>query len=249
MRHRRGDRAAAPPAAVGGASPISFGEAATGWLAAWLGGGVFATALLIGAGVSGADDASTAPGWVVASAVAQWIPFVALVLFLMRRHGSTRPIADIGLRFRPADLLGVPAGVLAQVVLVPAVYAPLRRVWPATFDTDAVEQRARDLWGGATGTGAVALVLVVALGAPLVEEVVYRGLLQASLARRLGRWSAWVLMALWFAAVHFQPVEVPGLFVAGLVFGGAALLTDRLGAGVLAHVAFNAAGLIVVAQH
>lgn len=227
---------------------VSVGEAVTGWLAAWLGGGLFATALLIGAGTSGVDDTSTSPLWVTVSAVAQWVPLLLMLVFVMRRHGATRPFADLGLSFRPVDLLGVPAGIVAQVALVPAVYVPLRAAWPGTFDTDAVEQRARDLWGGATGAGAVALVIVVAVGAPLVEELVYRGLLQTSLAARFGRWSAWVLMALWFAAVHFQPVEVPGLFVAGLVFGGAALLTRRLGASVLAHVAFNAAGLVVVAR-
>ena len=212
-------------------SPVSFGEATTAWLAAWLGGGLLATALILVASGSGTDDTATSPGWVTASAVVQWVPFLLVLVFVMRRHGSARPFADLGLRFRPVDLLGVPAGIVAQVALVPAVYVPLRAVWPTTFDTASVEQRARDLWGGASGAGAVALVVVVAVGAPLVEELVYRGLLQRSLAGRVGTRWAWVLLAVWFAAVHVQPVELPGLIVAGLVFGGALVLTDRLGAG------------------
>jgi membrane protease YdiL (CAAX protease family) len=55
------------------------------------------------------------------------------------------------------------------------------------------------------------------------------------------------LVALWFAVVHFQPVETPGLFVVGLVLGSCALLTGRLGLGVVAHMAFNATGLVLVA--
>ena len=107
----------------------------------------------------------------------------------LRRQGSAGDEGvDLGLRFRPVDLLGIPAGIVAQVVLVPAVYVPLRAVWPSAFDVDSVEQRARDLWGNASGVGAVALVVVVAVGAPVVEELVYRGLLQRSLAGRVGRW-------------------------------------------------------------
>jgi membrane protease YdiL (CAAX protease family) len=94
----------------------------------------------------------------------------------------------------------------------------------------------------------VLLVLVVVVGAPLVEEIVYRGLLQRSLAGRFGRSAAWVLGAALFAGIHLQAVELPGLLVAGLVFGAGLLLTGRLGASVLAHVAFNAAGLALVAR-
>ena len=56
-----------------------------------------------------------------------------------------------------------------------------------------------------------------------------------------------VLVAAIFAIVHFQPVETPGLFVVGLVLGTCALRTRRLGMGVLAHMAFNATGLVLVA--
>ena len=56
------------------------------------------------------------------------------------------------------------------------------------------------------------------------------------------------IAAAWFALIHFQPVEYPGLFAAGLVFGGCFLLTGRLGTSVVAHLAFNAAGLALVAS-
>ena len=49
-----------------------------------------------------------------------------------------------------------------------------------------------------------------------------------------------------FALIHFRPVEYPGLFVAGLVFGVCAWRTGRIGMSVAAHVAFNATGLALV---
>jgi membrane protease YdiL (CAAX protease family) len=55
------------------------------------------------------------------------------------------------------------------------------------------------------------------------------------------------MVAVWFAIVHFQPVETPGLFLVGLILGACALRTRRLGMNVFAHMAFNATGLLVVA--
>ena len=111
---------------------------------------------------------------------------------------------------------------------------------------DKIEQRARDTVDNAGG-GVVLIVLVVVVGAPLVEELIYRGLLQGAFTRRLSDWIGVVIVAAWFAVVHFQPVETPGLFAVGLVLGACAVRARRLGLGVVAHMAFNATGLILVA--
>lgn len=225
---------------------VPVGEAIGGWVVAWLSGGVLATLIALGIGSGGG---STPGPWVLLGlAVAQWTPFVVLLVAVGRRRGGTgRPDADFGLRWRPVDVVGVPLGVVTQLVVVPAVYVPLGRWWPTTFETERVERRARDLWESSSGAGIIALVVVVVIGAPLVEELVYRGLLQRSLVRRAGAAVGVTLATVWFALVHVQPVEYPGLLIAGAAFGIPAALTGRLGASVLAHVAFNAAGLAVVA--
>lgn len=224
-------------------APVPVRDAALAWLAAWLGGGLLVTTIVVLAGSDGKG-----PYWLVLSAVVTWVPLLGVVVALSRRGaGSTRSQRAWGGGFRPVDLLGLPAGVAAQYALVPAVYWPLRSVWPDAFDSTDVERRARDLWNSASGAGVVVLVLVVAVGAPLVEELVYRGLLQRSLGAALGRWWGLVVASAWFAGVHLQPVEFPGLFVAGLVFGVGLALTGRVGAGVMAHVGFNVAGLLLVA--
>ena len=207
------------------------------WFGAWSVGQVLAAAL---AGASGHESlADAGPGWLAAVAVAGWAP---LLVALYSARDSWQ------LRFRPLDLVGVPIGVLTQLVLVPAVYWPLRAVWPDTFSDEKLQQRAQDLYDHAQGAGLVLLVAVVVVGAPLVEEMVYRGLLQGAFTRRFGDAAGLVIVALWFAIIHFQPVETPGLFVVGLVLGGCALVTRRLGLGVVAHMAFNATGLVLVAR-
>lgn len=225
---------------------VPVGEAIGGWIVAWLSGGVLATLVALLIGSSGGS--SSGPWALLGLAVVQWTPFVVVLAAVGRRRGGTgRPDVDFGLRWRLVDLVGVPLGVVTQLVVVPAVYVPLARWWPATFDTERVERRARDLWESASGAGVLALIVVVVLGAPLVEELVYRGLLQRSLVRRAGAFVGVTLATVWFALVHVQPVEYPGLLIAGAAFGVPAVLTDRLGASVMAHVAFNAAGLAVVA--
>ncbi len=230
-------------------APISIRDAAIAYLGAWLVGNVAAGAVL---SASGEDSVAQAgPTWLVGISVAQWLPFLIALWVLGRRVGAGKPSADYGLSFRPIDLIGIPIGIATQVLLVPLLYVPLESIWPDTFGSDQIEKRARDLWDGASGGGVVLLVALIVVGAPLVEELVYRGLLQGAVGRRLHQWHGWlavVLVAALFSLVHFSPVEYPGLFLVGLVLGACALRSGRLGMGVLAHAAFNAAGLVLVAR-
>jgi uncharacterized protein len=208
--------------------------------------GLVALLVLSAFGVDGDDY--TIPQLAVATS-AGWLVFVGALVVVSRRHGSGRPFRDFvdhyAIAFRPVDLVGIPVGVAGQLVLVPLVYAPLRAIWPDAFSQDELEQRARDLADKANGWTVALLVLVVVVGAPIVEELVYRGLLQRSLSATIGIWPGLVFTSMWFALIHISPVEIPGLFVAGLLFGAGLAITGRLGPAMLTHAAFNAAGLIM----
>jgi uncharacterized protein len=222
------------------------GGAATalgGWLVAWLVGNVLGGVAFALAGQSGRT--ADAPIWVFGLvAICLWAPMLGALAILGRQSSAGALAAHYGLSFRPVDVIGVPIGLAAQFMLLPIVYAPLRAAWPDAFDNDALQRTARDLVDGAGGLWFVVLAVFVALGAPLVEELVYRGLLQRSLAGWLGGVGGWLAGSALFALIHFRPVEYPGLLVAGLVFGAGLWRTGRLGMGVIAHVTFNAAGLL-----
>jgi membrane protease YdiL (CAAX protease family) len=225
---------------------IGVGQAAAVWLMAWLAGNLIGSAVIAAAGY---ETAEKAPVWVtMASAIVLWAPMLAGLWALSNRFGHHRFAADYGLRFRVIDLVGVPVGVLAQLVVVRLVYWPLERGWPQTFSRSRVERNARDLYDRAHGGWLVGLVAIVVIGAPFVEELVYRGLLQGAVVRRVNDAVAVVAVAAFFALIHFRWVEYPGLFVFGLILGVCALRTRRLGMGILAHVAFNATGLMLVAR-
>lgn len=234
----------ARPAATG-APAIGFGPAVGTWAAAWLFGTVAAvTTISVG---GGAEDDVSIPQ-LAAGSVALWTVMCVALFVASRRFGTGRPLEDYAVGFRAIDLVGVPVGVATQLALVPLLYVPLQRIWPETFDDDEVARRAQDLVDRAGGWLTVLLAIVVVVGAPLVEELVYRGLLQRSAGRTLGAWPALVLTSFVFMLVHFSPVEYPGLFLAGLVFGLGVLLTGRLGPAIVTHAAFNATGLVVVLQ-
>ena len=221
-------------------------QAAVVWVMTWVVGNLVASVII---GLSGYDTAADAPVWVtVASAVGLWAPMLIGLWLLSERFGSHHLAEDYGLRFKPFDLIGVPVGVLSQLVVVRLVYWPLEHGWPNTFNRSRVERNARDLYEQAHGGWLLALVAVVVLGAPVVEELVYRGLLQGALVRRVNEAVAVVVVAAFFALVHFRWVEFPGLFAFGLILGVCALRTRRLGMGIVAHMAFNATGLMLVAR-
>jgi len=229
------------------ATTIRIGPAIATWAVGWgVGMVVIAPSILAAFGVDG-DDYTVAQ--LAAATGAAWLVMVAALVFASRRYGTGHPPHDFvehyGLRFRPIDLVGVPAGVVGQLAIVPLVYVPLRAIWSDTFSTSELEERARDLADKASGWAIVLLVIVVVIGAPLVEELVYRGLLQRSMSARLGVVPGLVIMSIWFALMHPTPVEWPGLAIAGALFGAGLALTGRIGPSILTHAAFNATGLIL----
>lgn len=213
------------------------------WLAAWLLGQLLVVVLY---SIGGHEDLDEVPISVMFVAqLLAWSVFLVGMVMASRRQGSGDLIADYQARARPVDVLGAPIGVLTQLLLVPLVYVPLERIWDDVFTEDKLSETARDLVDRATGGAMVLLVLMVCVGAPVVEELVYRGLLQGSFTARFAALPAWLGASVLFTLIHFRPVEYPGLLVIGLVCGACALLTGRLGMAVACHVGFNVTGLLL----
>jgi uncharacterized protein len=228
-----------------GQAGVTVGQAFAGWAAAMIAGIILGAAVI---GATGHKSAADGPVWVtIVSAFVLWLPMVAMLWGLSNRFARGSLSVDYGFRFATLDLLGVPIGVLAQLVAIRLLYWPLEHAWPGTFGRARVERNARDLYDQAHGGWLVGLVAIVVIGAPLVEELVYRGLLQGALVRRINDAVAVVAIAALFALVHFRWVEYPGLFLFGLILGTCTIRTRRLGMGILAHMAFNATGLLLVA--
>jgi membrane protease YdiL (CAAX protease family) len=96
-------------------------------------------------------------------------------------------------------------------------------------------------FGGLTGTPLGRLsIAVVAIGiAPLVEELVFRGLLQRSLERRWDLRRGIAGAAAVFALVHGIPAAFPLYLFLGVVFGFVVYATRSIWSGVILHAANN----------
>jgi uncharacterized protein len=221
--------------------PIDASVAAAVFLGAWIVAQIVASIVL--AAVHGTDTTTDPTFTTTAVALAgAWSTYLAAMWLASQRAGSGDVVADYGIRFRPVDLVGLGIGAVCSLVLIRVVYLPLEAIWPSTFSEERLTENAEELVARAEGTTWLVLVVVV-VGAPLVEELFYRGLLQRSLAARYHEVLVVVAVAALFALVHFRPVEIPGLFAIGLVFGWAALRTDRLGMAIMIHAGFNAVGI------
>jgi hypothetical protein len=172
-----------------------------------------------------------------------WAGYLGVPLYAARAKGNG-VVADFGLRMTPVDIpVGLGAGLLTQVAVIPALYYglffPLLEAlgWDGDRDLSA---EARELTDKATdAVGVVLLVLVVVVLAPVIEELFFRGLLLRSLERRVGRWGALIISSLVFGAVHLQALQFLALTVIGLVLGWLTQHFGRLGPAIWAHVAFN----------
>jgi CAAX protease family protein len=197
---------------------------------------------------------SEPPTWYVVSTLfGLWGGFLGAAVLASRLKGTKRLRADIGLRFRWIDLLGIPIGVAGQY-FVALIYIPIA---PHVHD---FHQRfaapAQRLTGGSHGGDYAVIVLATVIGAPFFEEIFFRGVILRALARLFGRWGGWVGPALaivvsgvLFGLAHAESLQLLGLAVFGVILGLISYRTGRLGMNMVAHAAFNGLALTAVVFH
>jgi uncharacterized protein len=87
-------------------------------------------------------------------------------------------------------------------------------------------------------------LLLLAVLAPLVEELVFRGLLYGWVAGRWGSVAAWIVSSLAFAAAHYEPAHVVLVLPLGLLFGWLRRRTDSLLPSLFSHIVNNGFALL-----
>jgi len=126
--------------------------------------------------------------------------------------------------------------------VIPLVYLPFRHVDRSL--TQQLGQPAQRDTAAAHGSVSIAILLLfIAVGAPVVEELFFRGLLLRSLLQRTRPFVAIPISAVIFGLAHFEALQFAGLSIFGLALGVLVWRTRRLGPSIGAHVAFNAAAV------
>jgi uncharacterized protein len=205
------------------------------------------TAILLVAGVGGADPANPASA-ISNPVVILWGLVVAAIIQLLlmwlylRKDGRT---GQLGLKDFGRMSLGR-ATALAVVLVVAAMafnYVYATYVIPGIGMQEEMAKMLAAI--PRTPVNITAGFFAIAVAAPLVEELLFRGLLQNALARYLPIWGAIILSSLAFALVHLQLYAIPGLMSLSIAFGYLYHRTGSLRTNIILHMANNAFALLL----
>ena len=183
-----------------------------------------------------------------------WLPLqaagyaVGLIAVKLRRRASWRAFGlPIEWRYAWGLATGVPLLILVTIVLLP-LSAQLTE--SNNLVTNSLENIDSIIEGIAAGVG---IVIVI----PIMEELIFRGLLQPALRRRVGAVGSVLGSALVFGMVHSLNIDpastqmgievaatVGGIFVLALFLGWAREHTGGIGLPIFIHAGWN--GLVTV---
>ena len=177
-----------------------------------------------------------------------WAGLLGACILASRRYGTGNVLADFGLSVHLGDvgwgiLLSFAARIAGAVAVIPIVAVSERLAEPDQGVFDRVEG----------GTGAfVAFAVVAVIGAPLVEELFFRGLLLRSLQSWIGVTWAIAVQAVLFGLAHFSPVlglanlSLITVITAGGVIFGIVAHQRGIGRSIVAHSSFNLVTVLAV---
>ena len=139
--------------------------------------------------------------------------------------------------------------VAAGLLLVPA-FLVVGGVWVSLLEWLGVavhNQELLDMAGeGPDGAAAWAALVYGALGAPVLEEIIFRGLVLAGVARRLGPTGGAVVSGLLFGLLHLsEPAFVVPLVLFGIALGLLRVRSRSLVPSIVAHAGNNSLALVL----
>ena len=167
---------------------------------------------------------------------------VLLTLALAASWGGTRDVLALG---RPRGAPGVYlAAVLLLLLLNAAVSVVQYFTVPQHMYTDL-----RPFVGFMTGPDWLLALLVIGIGAPLSEELLFRGFLQSALAQsRLGFVGASLISTAMWTALHasYTPFGIAQVFLIGLFFCWLLWRTGSLWVPIFCHALYNSLVVVVL---
>jgi len=171
---------------------------------------------------------------------AQALASFAMVWFLSRSKGTASIATDTGLVVNGSDWWGVFAGMGLQIAIAFATAPIIIWFWPDGPPSQGVADIAEST---ETLPEQLLVLAVVAVAAPLIEEIIFRGMLLSILRRSLSRWPAILISAAIFSAIHLLDPNaiavIPGLFLLGIALGWVALRRGNLSLAIAMHSGIN----------
>jgi len=181
-------------------------------------------------------------GWILLALAAPWVAMIGWPLLASKRRGNGAAV-DLGLQARWSDALwGLLGGIAA---FVSGLVAGIMSIQLFGDFTSAAGDEAQRLAEESSPWVLLVFALMVVIGAPIAEELAFRGLLWSGLAKRgFPVWVPILVSTVAFALIHFEPKRMLVLLSIGLVLGVIRWRTRSLSACIVAHAVNNLPGAI-----
>jgi membrane protease YdiL (CAAX protease family) len=129
----------------------------------------------------------------------------------------------------------LPSLILCTLALLFGIVTPLANLIPLS------ESMRKLMLEFGAQTGILAFITMVVI-APVVEELIYRGIILDGLIRKYSPWKAILISSLIFGLVHLNPWQLITGFVIGIFIGWAYYYTRNLAVCIAIHATANLAG-------
>lgn len=167
------------------------------------------------------------------------------IVWLVARRAGFGLAESVGMRLEPgmgrAFATSLAAGFALRMAAAAYALAMLAmRLQLPGWDSNPVKYFPRDTLGSAV------LVMVVVVAAPIVEEVVFRGVLLPSLAARLGEGWGVAIATVVFAGMHLNLFAFAPILLVGWTLAALFLRSRSLWVSIACHSFFNGIGVLAV---
>lgn len=187
----------------------------------------------------------------IVSLLFQNLGHLGALWYVSHRRGTSFPA--IGLDVQPSDGIFIFLGIGLQIGLSLLVVPIADRLGFEGSTQEITESIPQD----ASSVAQIALILIVALLAPITEELMFRGVLYQLLEQRQGFRSAVFGSALVFSSFHIiglstenfataALITLPQLFIVGAVLANTSRRRGRLGPAIFIHAGFNLVAILAL---
>lgn len=181
---------------------------------------------------------------IIVGTAAPWLALAGWPIVATAWRGNG-PRIDLGVRLSWTDVgWGFVAGFAGLVFA--GIAALITRLFAPDVTSNAAEA-ADQLQTGEGKAWTVLFAAMVMVGAPMVEELFFRGLFFSALRKRgVGTVLTILITGVLFAGIHFEPLRFFVLLPTGLLLGWVRARTGSTGSAMFAHGVVNAPGAIVL---
>ena len=179
-----------------------------------------------------AERISSGPMSVLSYALSMGLTIVGALIYKKLRRGGGKAFRLSMRGFNPMSILWG----FVLILITGIVIEPLLELFPESF-LKIVDQM------GMHGGWSILMLVVLA---PVMEEVLFRGILLESVRSKYNSGRAIVVSALMFGVIHFIPQQVVNAFVIGLILGFIYVRTDSLWPVIIIHALNNAMAYVVM---